>query len=380
MNTVDILQAAETIVVKIGSALVTEKSRGTIKQDWIEGFAQDIHKLVQSGKNVVVVSSGGIALGRNALGIDTGAAPDSIPLEQKQAASAVGQFHLFNGYYQAFSTQGVTAAQVLLTMSETENRRMHLNARETLHTLLDKGIVPIINENDTISTGEIRFGDNDRLAARVGQMISADAVILLSTADGLYTDNPETSPQAEHIAVIETITDEHVSMAGDAIPGLSTGGMKSKIEAARAATRAGIPLVIAKGTENHALNALFTDKNTRNSLFLAQETTSSARKKWIQAHLNPKGSIIVDEGALKALQTGKSLLPIGVKTIEGIFERGDAVTIKAPDGQEIGIGLSAYSQSDAEKIIGRRSDEIKNILGYAGREELIHRNDMALQD
>lgn len=380
MSAVDIISGAETIVIKIGSALISHKDKGTIKQDWLNAFAQDVHTLIQQGKKIVIVSSGGIALGRPALGISTTAAPSSIPLEQKQAASAVGQFHMFHGYYKAFEALGTHVAQVLLTMSETENRRMHLNARETLYTLMDKNIIPVINENDTVSTGEIRFGDNDRLATRVAQMINADVVILLSTSDGLYTNNPDIDPQAEHLPVIEHITEDHIQMAGDAIPGLSTGGMKSKLEAADAATRAGIPLIIANGVGNNALKALCDDKDTKNTLFMAQETRINARKRWISSHLQPKGQLFADDGALKALQNGSSLLPIGVKKLSGNFRRGDIVQVLKLDGTLIGTGISAYSSEEALKIIGQQSKDISNILGYAGRDELIHRNDLALQD
>jgi glutamate 5-kinase len=377
-GTAALLRDAETIVLKIGSVLVTDKEKGVIFQGWLDALAQDVKALADKGKKIVIVSSGAVALGRNAVGIPKNIAPGSIPLELKQAASAVGQFHLFNGYYKAFSVLGVQVAQVLLTMSETENRRMHLNARETLNTLMERGIIPVINENDTISTGEIRFGDNDRLASRVGQMIGADAVILLSTIEGLYTADPNRDPKAEHISVVKAVDDQHLKMAGESIPGLSTGGMKSKIEAARTSTLAGIPLLIAKGVELHSLKALTEDKNTKTTLFMAQETEVNARKKWIQAHVSPKGGVYIDEGALKALQSGKSLLPIGIKKIEGKFERGDPVKIITLEGKQVGIGLTAYNAVDAAKIIGKQSDQIAEILGYVRHEELIHRNDMVL--
>jgi glutamate 5-kinase len=256
---------------------------------------------------------------------------------------------------------------------------MHLNARETLNTLTDKGIIPVINENDTVSTGEIRFGDNDRLAARVGQMIQADLVILLSTTNGLYTADPGIDPEAKHFPVVEEVTDAHLKMAGDAIAGLSTGGMKSKVEAAQSAMRAGIPLIIADGRAVHALKDFAEQENTISTVFLARETSQNARKKWIQAHLRPKGAVFVDKGAFKALEGGKSLLPIGVTKTEGSFERGDVVVVKDPEGREIGVGLSAYSSADAQKVIGRRSQDIHDILGYAGRDEMIHRNDLVLK-
>ncbi|MGB4106732.1 MAG: glutamate 5-kinase [Alphaproteobacteria bacterium] len=378
MNCAEIIRQSELIVIKVGSVLVTDESAGKARQSWIESLAQDVKDWQAQGKKVVIVSSGAIALGRGALGISKSTPPSKIPLEQKQAASAVGQFHLFAAYFQAFSALGLQAAQVLLTMSETENRRMHLNARATLLTLLDKNIVPIINENDTISTGEIRFGDNDRLSVRVAQMIEADLVILLSTTDGLYTADPTKNKNAKHIPLIESIGPEHIKMAGDAVPGLSTGGMKSKIEAAASATRAGIALLIANGAENHPLKRVTGD--IRASIFLAQESKSSARKRWLQAHLSPKGSVFVDDGALKALKSGKSLLPVGVKKTEGDYVRGDAVHIRTMEGKILGMGLIAYSTDEARRIIGKASDKIPAILGYEGREELIHRNDMALQD
>ena len=372
------INASKRIVIKIGSALVADIEQGTVKQDWVNDFAKDIYNLSVQGRDIVIVSSGGVALGRKTIGILSNIPPQKIPLELKQASSAVGQFHLFNSYYTAFSNLGTNVAQVLLTMSETENRRMHLNARETLETLLERGIIPIINENDTVSTEEIRFGDNDRLAARVAQMIGADLVILLSTTDGLYTDNPDTNPEATHITVVEKITDDHIKMAGDAIPGLSTGGMKSKIQAAMSANQAGIALIIANGRNNASLNALCTDATKRSTLFSAQESKSGARKKWIQGHIRPKGRVIIDEGAIEALKSGKSLLPIGIKSLEGEFERGDAITVHDTNMNHIATGLSAYNTANAKAIIGKNSLEISDILGYAGRTEMIHRDDLVL--
>ena len=374
----EFIHNCRTIVVKIGSVLVADQETGELRKDWITTFANDISKLSADHK-VVIVSSGGIAAGRKFVDIPVTQSPSSIPLALKQAASAVGQPHLFAAYHTAFSAHNLTTAQILLTMSETENRRTHLNARETLHTLIDKGIIPIINENDTVSTEEIRFGDNDRLAVRVAQMISADLVILFSTIDGLYDDNPHTNPKAAHIPVVENITQDHVGMAGEAVSGLSVGGMRTKVEAAKAASAAGIPLIIAKGTQDHAVKELMEDKTARSTLFLAPESTKSARKTWIGSHLKPKGVVFIDEGALTALKNGKSLLPIGVKRIEGNFERGDAVEIKTEQGYEVGIGLSAYSSPEAVKITGKQSADIETLLGYAGREELVHRNDMVLK-
>lgn len=373
-----ILENSKLIVIKIGSVLVRGDALDQANQPWMDTLAQDIRALRDQGKKIVLVSSGGVALGRKALNIASDISPSSIPLAKKQAASAVGQYHLFNGYFKAFEKQNITAAQVLLTMSETENRRMNLNARETLHTLLESGIVPIINENDTVSTEEIRFGDNDRLSVRVAQMILADTVVILSTTDGLYTDNPDINPQAEHIPFIDGLTDEHTKMAGDAIAGLSTGGMKSKIEAASAATKSGINFIITDGQDNHALSHLYDDQAKKSTLFAAQKCDNNARKIWLGAHMNPKGSVSIDDGALSALNSGKSLLPVGIKSVSGDFKRGDVIEIKTLSGDKIGMGISAYNADDARRIIGVNSAEIHKILGYIGRSELIHRNDMVL--
>jgi len=369
---------AKRIVIKIGSALLANIETGSVKQDWIDALTRDVQTLLSQGKEIIIVSSGGVALGRSTIGIPVTMPPSKIPLELKQASSAVGQFHMFTSYYKAFSELGINVAQVLLTMSETENRRMHLNARATLFTLLERNIVPIINENDTVSTGEIRFGDNDRLAVRVAQMVGADLVILLSTTDGLYTDNPDKVIDARHIPLVEKIAQEHFEMAGDAIAGLSTGGMKSKIEAANTANQAGISLIIANGQQNHALNTLIQDKNVQSTLFLASETKSNARKRWIQSHIRPKGRVIIDNGALEALKSGKSLLPVGIVSIEGAFKRGDAITVHDTQMNHIATGLSAHDYQDAQKIIGQSSAHINEIMGYIGRTEFIHRDDLVL--
>ena len=379
MSAYDSLQNANVVVIKIGTALVIDADGSKAKKDWLDALSKDVQALTQAGKKVLIVSSGAVALGRNALDIPLDMPPSAIPLEKKQASSAVGQFYVFQAYHESFKARGLELAQVLLTMSETENRRMHLNARATLSKLMERGIIPIVNENDTISTGELRFGDNDRLAARVAQMIGADTVLLLSTIDGLYTDNPE-NEGAEHIAVVEKINADHLEMAGEAVPGLSTGGMKSKVEAAQAANAAGIDLIVADGRENHALSAVYSDKETRTTLFKAEKQSLNAKKRWIGAHLSPKGAFILDEGAVNALKSGKSLLPVGVKTVEGAFERGDIVEIRAPEGAKLGLGISAYHAKDASLIQGQPSDKIQDILGYLGRPELIHRNDMVLTD
>ena len=372
-----IIDDGKLIVIKIGSVLIRGDALDSVNQNWIDSLAEDIQTLRSQGKKIVVVSSGGVALGRSALGISATTPPSAIPLAKKQAASSVGQYHVFNGYFKALQKQDITAAQVLLTMSETENRRMNLNAREALSTLLDAGIVPVINENDVVSTGEIRFGDNDRLSVRVAQMIQADTVILLSTTDGLYTDNPDTNSAAKHIPFVDQITDEHVQMAGEAVAGLSTGGMKSKVEAATAATKSGIHLIITDGRIKNPIEAL-KEEAIKSTIFTAHEGDTNARKVWIGAHMSPKGSVTLDDGALKALQSGKSLLPVGVTQVSGEFKRGDVIEITNNAGQAIAKGLSAYNADEAKRIMGKNSADISKVLGYIGREELIHRNDMVL--
>lgn len=373
------LKNCQLVVIKIGSVLVRGEELDAVNQPWMDSFAQDVYNFIQDGKKVVIVSSGGVALGRKALNIPPDISPSAIPLAKKQASSAVGQYHVFNGYHKAFAVHGITAAQVLLTMSETENRRMNLNAREALHTLLEHNIIPIINENDVVSTGEIRFGDNDRLAARVAQMIGADCVVLLSTIDGLYTDNPQVNPDAQHISVIEKLDDTHTAMAGEALSGLSSGGMKSKIEAAVAATKSGIHLIITDGQEDHAFAKLCDDEK-RSSLFVADSSGQNARKSWIGSHMSPKGAVVIDDGAYAALQRGTSLLPIGVRSVTGKFERGDVIEVRTLAGVKVAMGISAYSSDNTEKLIGKNSSEIPGILGYIGRDEIIHRNDLVMVD
>lgn len=379
-STRSILKKSDTIVLKIGSAILTNVATGEVNNQWLKAFTDDVNALHEAGKKIIIVSSGAVALGRKDIGIADDQRPSEIPLELKQAAASVGQFYLFNAYFNTFKKHNLTAGQILLTMSETEDWRMHLNARETITTLLDRNIIPIINENDTISTGEIRFGDNDKLAVRVAQMVDADCVVLLSTTDGLYKGNPDENPNTPFIPVVETITEEHVEMAGDAVAGLSTGGMKSKIEAAISATRAGIHLIITHGREDNSLSALINSDEKMNTLFSAENNDGNARKTWIQSHLNPKGSVFVDEGAEKALSEGNSLLPIGVRSSDGEFDRGDVILIKNQGGEPVGIGISAFPSSDVFMIIGRQSDDIPMILGYAGRTEVIHRNDLVLYD
>ncbi len=375
-SSADTINDARRIVIKIGSALVTDEKKGAARSEWLETLAADIAALQAENKQVVIVTSGAIALGREALGISKAVAPSSIPLDMKQAAASIGQIALSRAYHDAFGKHGISVAQLLLSPSDTENRRAHLNARSTMQALLDHGVVPVINENDTVSTHEIRFGDNDRLAARVSQMIEADLLILLSTTDGLYTADPSRRDDAQHIPVVESLNEDHFNMAGDAPEGLSTGGMKSKLEAARIAVGSAVSMIISDGTVSCPVSAI---QNKKSTLFVAQGSPANARKRWILAHVDPKGALVIDEGACNALRSGKSLLPIGVSAVEGEFYRGDAVRIKTKNGKVLGIGLVAYNTDDARKISGHKSTELEAILGYAGRNEIIHRDDLVLQ-
>ncbi|MCI5059648.1 MAG: glutamate 5-kinase [Alphaproteobacteria bacterium] len=374
------IQNTSVIVIKIGSALLTNTKDGTVRENWLETLAADIKTLTNQGQKVVLVTSGAIALGRRTMNISNTARPSSIPLDQKQAAAAVGQIHIAKAYEEAFSEQGLQSALILLTPRDTEERRTHLNARNNIHALLREGIVPIINENDTVSTDEIRFGDNDRLAARAAQMISADLLIQLSTTDGLYSTDPKQDKNAQHIPVVETITDKLINMAGEAQAGLSTGGMKSKLMAAQIATDAGIPMIIADGTRPSPINALINEPDARSTFFKPSAKLKTARKKWISSHLKPKGSITIDAGALKALQSGKSLLPAGIVSISGTFDLGDPVHILDKNNHKIAIGLAGYNADEAQLIIGKQSEEIADLLGYARGKAFIHRNDLVLSE
>jgi len=363
---------ARRIVVKIGSSLLVDSGAGTLKSEWLNALADDIAELRAQGREVIVVSSGAIALGRNVLKLPKG----PLKLEDSQAAAAVGQIDLAHAYEDAFRARGLVAAQVLVTLGDTEERRRYLNARSTVTTLLKLGAVPVVNENDTVATNEIRYGDNDRLAARVASMMSADCLVLLSDVDGFYTAPPGSCADATRLEAVTEITPEIEAMAGDVGSELSRGGMVTKIEAAKIAVQAGTDMVIASGKVMHPLKAL-AEKDVC-TWFLAHSDPMAARKRWIGGSLEPRGAYIVDGGAATALGSGKSLLPAGVTRVEGHFDRGDAVFIKTGDGVEIGRGLTAYGHAEAEAIIGRKSSEIADILGYLGRPELIHRDDMAL--
>jgi glutamate 5-kinase len=364
--------AARRIVVKIGSALLVEKTTGRLKAEWLAALGDDIAALKAEKREVIVVSSGAIALGRRALGLPSG----PLKLEDSQAAAAVGQIALARAYQEIFSERGMTAAQILLTLGDTEERRRYLNARGTIATLLALGAVPVVNENDTVATTEIRYGDNDRLAARVGSMMSADCVVLLSDIDGLYTAPPSLDPNATRLDVVPDITPEIEAMAGDVGSELSRGGMITKVAAAKIAVAAGGNLVITSGKTMNPLRAL--GQGAPCTWFLAQANPVISRKRWIAGALEPRGTVTIDAGARDALHAGRSLLPAGVVKVDGAFDRGDAVIIRDAEGRELGRGLIAYARADAERLIGRKSAEIESLLGYRGRTEMIHRDDMAL--
>jgi len=364
--------AARRIIVKLGSALLTCRETGTLNTDWLGSLVDDIAELSKQGREVVIVSSGAIALGRHSLSLPTG----PLQLEESQAAAAVGQIALAHAYSDLARAHGLTAAQILLTLSDTEQRRRYLNARDTLLTLLRLKALPVVNENDTVATNEIRYGDNDRLSARVASMIDADCLVLLSDVDGLYTAPPNSDQNARRLDVVTDITGDIEAMAGDAGSELSSGGMKTKVEAAKIARAAGCDMVITSGKLMHPLRAIA--EGAACTWFLAPSNPVTARQRWISGQLEPKGTITVDAGAEKALYSGRSLLPAGVASVAGAFDRGDSVIIRSHDGRELGRGLVAYAKKDAERIIGKKTSEISTILGFAGRDELIHRDDMAL--
>jgi len=366
------LTTARRLVVKVGSALLVDGRSGRLNRQWLESLAADLARAHGRGQQLIVVSSGAIALGRRHLGFESA----HLRLEESQAAAAVGQIRLAHAWKEVLEERGLTVAQVLLTFDDTEQRRRYLNARRTLDTLLAQGAVPVINENDTVATAEIRYGDNDRLAARVAQMASAECLVLLSDVDGLYTADPHRDPDARLIGELREVSAEVEAMASGPISGVGAGGMATKILAGRIALGAGCALCIASGHRNHPLKAI--EDGTPCTWFLPGSTPRAVRKQWIAGTLKPSGALHVDAGAAQALARGKSLLPAGVMRVSGRFERGDAVQVLDPDGREIARGLSAYSLTDAGRIIGRQSGEIEAILGFRGREELIHRDDLVL--
>jgi glutamate 5-kinase len=366
------LASARRLIVKIGSALLVDDATGDVRRAWLDALVVDLAACRARGQEVLVVTSGAVAVGRRHLGLGHRV----LRLEEKQAAAAAGQIRLAHAWLEALGRHGVGVAQILLTPDDTEARRRHLNARATIEQLLALGAVPVINENDTVATAELRFGDNDRLAARVAQMISADTLVLLTDIDGLYTADPRLDASARHIAEVRDLTPAVEAMAGTAPAGSSSGGMVTKLAAARIAMAAGCRMAIAQGEVLQPLAAL--EKGARATWFIPSSEPRTARKRWIAGAVNPVGTLTVDDGAAAALARGTSLLPAGVVHVEGEFERGDAVLVKARDGKEVARGLSAYSSADARAIAGHKSSEIETILGYRGRDEMIHRDDLVL--
>ncbi len=365
------LEKFRRVVVKVGSSLLVGPG-GKLDEEWLATLAADLAAIAARGAEPLVVSSGAIALGRGVLKLPRGA----LKLEESQAAAAVGQIALARAWREALAAHGLTAGQILLTLGDTEERRRYLNARATIGKLLELKAVPIINENDTVATTEIRYGDNDRLAARVATMTSADCLVLLSDIDGLYTASPAVDPDAKHLPLVPAITAEIEAMAGGAASEFSRGGMRTKIEAGKIATAGGTTMVIASGKVRGPLSAI--SSGARCTWFLAPGNPVASRKRWIGGALEPKGALFVDAGAVTALKGGKSLLPAGVKRVEGAFTRGDAVIVRGPAGEEIGRGLVAYDVEDAVRIAGHSSRDIAKILGFAGRAAMIHRDDLAL--
>jgi glutamate 5-kinase len=366
------LSNARRVVIKVGSALLVDAEKGRLNRAWLESFTADVVRMRRRGQQVILVSSGAIALGRRHLGLD----PGPLKLEESQAAAAVGQIRLAHAYKELLDEQKITVAQILLTFDDTEVRRRYLNARGTLNTLLALGAVPLINENDTVATAEIRYGDNDRLAARVAQMVGADCLVLLSDIDGLYSADPGEQADATFIPEVREITAQVEAMAGGVASTMGSGGMQTKIAAAKIAVGAGCHLCIAKGAHQHPLKRI--EEGARCTWFVPSSTPVAMRKQWIAGSLRPAGVIRVDEGAVRALMRGKSLLPAGVTGASGSFGRGDTISILGPDGLEVARGICAYSDTDAARIMGRKSREIEALLGFRGRDEMVHRDDLVL--
>ena len=361
------------LIVKVGSSLLVDES-GLLNRAWLETLADDIAALQRRGHDILIVSSGAIAIGSNVLGINKRRAR----LEDLQAAAAAGQVQLVHAYQEVLGTHGISAAQVLLTPDDTENRRRFLNARGTLARLLERSVIPIINENDTVATDEIRYGDNDRLAARVAQLVMADALVLLSDVDGLYTADPRKDAKATHISEVKKITGEVQGMAGETRSDVGSGGMATKVQAARIATHAGCSTIISSGHVEHPLQAL--SAGGRCTVFRAEGTPAAARKQWLAGALEVRGEIRVDAGAAAALGRGNSLLPVGIVGVDGDFRRGDVVSISGPDGRELGRGLAEYSCDEATSIRGCQSEQIEDRLGYRGRAVMVHRDELVLFD
>src|SRR6187549_75836 len=366
------LTRARRIVVKVGSALLVDQATGLVNRPWLESLVEDLLRLRARKQEVVLVSSGAIALGRRELKLANGV----LKLEESQAAAAVGQIALAHIYKELFARSGVTVAQILLTLEDSERRRRYLNARATLTELIDLGALPVINENDTVATTEIRYGDNDRLAARVAQMTSADCLLLLSDVAGLYTADPNLDPTARLIPEIRDITPEIEAMGGGSASAVGSGGMATKIAAAKIATAAGCAMAIIAGAPLHPVRRL--EEGADCTWFLPGSNPENARKQWIAGALRPNGAITIDAGALQALRSGKSLLPAGVVAVSGRFARGDTVSVLDRDGNEIARGMIAYSDRDAARLVGKRSADIEALLGFRGRDEIIHRDDLVM--
>jgi len=366
------LVRARRLVVKVGSALLVGGDSGRVNRAWLETLVEDLLRLRKRGQQLILVSSGAIALGRRRLGLRRG----TLRLEESQAAAAVGQIRLAHAYKELLEEHGVTVAQVLLTLEDSERRRRYLNARATLEALLSLGALPVINENDTVATAEIRYGDNDRLAARVAQMAGADCLVLLSDVEGLYSADPNKDPRARIVPEVRHITPEIEAMAGRSASQVGSGGMTAKILAAKIAVAAGCHMCIAAGHHKHPLRRL--EEGAECTWFVPSATPVAARKQWIAGTLRPAGAITIDAGALRALLEGRSLLPAGVTGARGRFERGDTVSVLTADGAEVARGIVAYSDGDAARIMGRQSSEIEQLLGFRGRDEMIHRDDLVL--
>ncbi len=367
-----LLGNARRIVVKVGSALLVDQASGRVNRNWLETVVQDLIRLRQRGQEVILVSSGAVALGRRRLQLPAGV----LRLEDSQAAAAVGQITLAHTYKELLEQADITVAQVLLTLGDTEQRRRYLNARATLNSLLALGAIPVINENDTVATAEIRYGDNDRLAARVAQMASADCLVLLSDVDGLFTADPAVDAAASFIPLVTEITPAIEAMAGGSASAVGSGGMTTKLMAAKIAVSAGCSMCISSGHHPHPLARI--ESGARSTWFVPHGTPVAARKQWIAGTLKPAGAITIDAGALNALLAGKSLLPAGVVGVSGRFDRGDTVSVLSATGEEIARGMIAYSDVDAQRIQGKRSTEIATLLGFRGRDEMIHRDDLVL--
>ncbi len=367
-----VLAPYRRLTIKVGSALLVDAESGCLRADWLDSLAADLVALRAQQREIVIVSSGAIALGRRILKLKDKA----LPLDEIQAAASVGQIALSQAWRDALRKHDITTGQILITPNITEERRYYLNARTTIHTLLGLGAIPIINENDSVATAEIRYGDNDRLSARVAVMVEADCLILLSDIDGLYTAPPATNPKAEHIPLVEAITAEIESMAGGAANHLARGGMLTKLEAGRIATKSGTAMILTRGTDPHPLAAL--EAGARHTLFVARQSPAAARKRWILGALEVFGTIHIDEGAVRALESGKSLLPIGVTKVKGVFSRGDAVSIVGPDGREVARGLAGMNSEEASIAKGKKSRAIQDLVGFGNRTEMVHADNLAL--